>query len=77
MQNLDTESIGKAIRNTREEAKLTQAQLGAAAWMSRSVISRIESGQRDIAWEEIRQLFYALGKKIQIFIEERDVNDQD
>jgi len=62
--------IGELIRSARGNAGLTQDELGSRTFMCRSVISRAETGARDLKWREIKQLFLALEKEIVLQLKE-------
>lgn len=52
--------LGDQVRKLREEAGLTQAELGEKAMMSKQQISKIESGERILKGEEISRIIDAL-----------------
>ena len=61
MANPDT--VGRRLRQLRQERRLTQAQLAEQAHVPQSLISQIESGARrgsTIALEAARRLAFAL-----------------
>ncbi|XVU30031.1 helix-turn-helix domain-containing protein [Actinoplanes sp. CA-054009] len=53
--------LGATIRKLRDAARLSGAQLGARAHMSRSQISKIETGRISPSLEDIDRIIHALG----------------
>jgi len=58
---MDAVKIGEKLRQLRERNLLTQAELGAAAGVSRDQVSRIERDEVDPRFSTIRKLAAALG----------------
>ncbi len=54
-------ALGRALRELRIRAGLTQKELGARAGANDTYLSQIETGQRDIRWSTITRLLHALG----------------
>ncbi|HSS41387.1 MAG TPA: helix-turn-helix transcriptional regulator [Solirubrobacterales bacterium] len=54
-------AVGSAIRALRSEAKLSQKALAERSGLSKSWISRLESGQHEPTFESIRRLARGLG----------------
>jgi transcriptional regulator with XRE-family HTH domain len=54
-------ALGRALRELRIRAGLTQKELGARAGANDTYLSQIETGQRDIRWSTITRLLQALG----------------
>jgi len=54
--------IGEAIKSTRKEQHLTQAQLGELLGVNKSEVSRIEKG-KNLTFATIVKVFKALGAK--------------
>jgi transcriptional regulator with XRE-family HTH domain len=53
-------ALGRALRELRKQAGLTQKELGLKASANDTYISQVESGQRDIRWSTITRLLMAL-----------------
>jgi transcriptional regulator with XRE-family HTH domain len=60
MPTMDAVKIGKRLKELRERNLLTQAELGAAAGVSRDQVSRIERDEVDPRFSTIRKLARAL-----------------
>jgi transcriptional regulator with XRE-family HTH domain len=71
MPTMDTVKIGRRLRTLREESLMTQAELGAAAKVSRDQVSRIERDEVDPRFSTIRKLAKALG------VDPRELTRQD
>jgi transcriptional regulator with XRE-family HTH domain len=56
-----TASLGRALRELRTRAGLTQAQVAANADVDAPYLSRVESGERDLRWSTVARLLDALG----------------
>ncbi len=69
MKNIDSASIGKAIRERRKELNYTQAYLAEFTGFSVTFISDIERGKKTAEIEKVIQLLHTLG--MDIFIERR------
>jgi transcriptional regulator with XRE-family HTH domain len=54
-------ALGRALRELRIRAGLTQKELGARAGANDTYLSQIETGQRDIRWSTVTCLLRALG----------------
>jgi transcriptional regulator with XRE-family HTH domain len=67
LPNRFTEALGQRIRQAREEAKLSQAQLAERAYLKQSSVSKIETGVRAVSAEDLLYLSYALDKPIAYF----------
>jgi DNA-binding XRE family transcriptional regulator len=68
--------LAEAVRGMREEAGLTQEQLGRRVGTSQPAIGRIENGlvARTPQWDTLRRIAAALGRELRIvFAEERGV----
>lgn len=50
------EGLGKAVRQLREEAKLTPEDLAERAGLSVSELSKIEAGEDDPFWGDMRRV---------------------
>jgi DNA-binding XRE family transcriptional regulator len=53
-------ALGRALRELRRDAGLTQKELGLKSSANDTYISQVESGQRDIRWSTITRLLMAL-----------------
>ena len=60
MPTMGAVKIGERLRELRERALLTQAELGDAAGVSRDQVSRIERDEVDPRFSTIRKLASAL-----------------
>jgi transcriptional regulator with XRE-family HTH domain len=61
MPTMGAVKIGDRLKELRERKLLTQAELGAAAGVSRDQVSRIERDEVDPRFSTIRKLARALG----------------
>ena len=61
MPTMEAVKIGGRLKELRERNLLTQAELGAAAGVSRDQVSRIERDEVDPRFSTIRKLARALG----------------
>jgi transcriptional regulator with XRE-family HTH domain len=53
-------ALGRALRELRKRADLTQKELGARADADDTYLSQVETGQRDIRWSTVTRLLRAL-----------------
>lgn len=53
-------ALGRALRELRLRADLTQKELGVRAEASDTYLSQVETGHRDIRWSTITRLLRAL-----------------
>jgi transcriptional regulator with XRE-family HTH domain len=58
------QALGRALRELRNQAGLTQKQLGEATGAHDTYISQVESGLRDIRWSTITRFLLALDKSV-------------
>jgi DNA-binding XRE family transcriptional regulator len=65
-----------AVRQMREEAGLTQAELARRIGVSQPVVSRLEKGQdrRAPRFETLRRIGEVLGRKVEVVFSERKSN---
>jgi DNA-binding XRE family transcriptional regulator len=63
------EFIGKAIRETRKERKLTQEELGKLIGVQKAQISRLENNTGNITIETLLKVFTAMKATIKLNIE--------
>ena len=61
--------LAEAVRKLREKAKLSQAELAERAGISASWMSRIESGDYDPSWGNMRQVAQGLGVSMETLAE--------
>jgi transcriptional regulator with XRE-family HTH domain len=54
-------ALGATIRQAREDAGLSQAQLAVHAGLAVGTLARLEAGSTDPSWSSIRGLAEALG----------------
>jgi len=66
---LQIELIGRAIRQTRLERKLTQEELGKLIGVQKSQISRIESNASNVTIDTLMLVFNALQAKVILQVE--------
>jgi HTH-type transcriptional regulator / antitoxin HipB len=66
---LQIELIGRAIRQTRLERKLTQEELGKLIGVKKSQISRIESNASNVTIDTLMRVFNALQAKVILHVE--------
>jgi DNA-binding XRE family transcriptional regulator len=66
--------VAIVVRNMREQAELTQAQLAKLVGVSQPMIARMERGldQRTPRWETLRKVGLALGKQLKLTFVEAD-----
>lgn len=58
------------MRDARDRAGLTQAELASAIQLDRSVVAKIETGARRVSALELARLAEALGERIEWFVED-------
>lgn len=66
---LQMELIGNAIKQTRKERKLTQAELGRLIGVQKSQISRLESNPGNVTIDTLIRIFNALQARIKLQVE--------
>jgi len=54
-------TIGKAIRQVREDRQLSQDQLASKAGLDRSYVSSIENGKRNVSIQNLSKIANSLG----------------
>jgi len=62
--NADRQSLGRVLREFREEAGLTQKALAARSKTDDTYISRVEHGRIDIGWSTLLKLLRAADKDL-------------
>ena len=73
LPNRFTIALGKRIRDARQEAEMSQSDLAERAYLRQSSVSKIETGMRAVAADEIIYLSYALDKPLLYFFPEEFV----
>ena len=71
---LQMDLIGKAIKQTRQERNLTQAELGKLIGVQKAQISRIENKTSNVTLETLLRVFAALKAKVKLQVELPNVN---
>ena len=66
---LQMDLIGKAIRQTRIERKLTQEQLGVLVGVQKAQISRLENSAGNVSIDTLIKVFGALKAKVKLQVE--------
>jgi HTH-type transcriptional regulator/antitoxin HipB len=66
---LQMDMIGKAIKQTRQERKLTQEELGKLIGVQKAQISRIESNASNVTIDTLMRVFGALQAKVKFQVE--------
>ena len=66
---LQMDLIGKAIKQTRQERKLTQEQLGLLVGVQKAQISRLETNAGNVTIDTLLKVFGALKAKVKFQIE--------
>ena len=73
---LQMDLIGKAIKHTRQERKLTQEQLGLLIGVQKAQISRLESNASNVTIDTLMKVFGALKAKVKFQVELSNANFQ-
>jgi DNA-binding XRE family transcriptional regulator len=71
---LQMDLIGKAIRQTRKERKLTQEELGQLIGVQKAQISRLESSAGNVTIDTLMKVFTALKAKVKLQVELSNLN---
>lgn len=66
---LQMDLIGKAIKQTRQERRLTQEELGKLIGVQKAQISRLESNASNATIDTLRKVFGALKAKVKLQVE--------
>jgi len=66
---LQMDLIGKAIKQTRKERKLTQEELGKLIGVQKAQISRLESDASNATVDTLMRVFAALKAKVKLQVE--------
>jgi DNA-binding XRE family transcriptional regulator len=67
--DLQMDLIGKAIKQTRQERKLTQEELGLLIGVQKSQISRLEHSASNVTVDTLMKVFSALKAKVKFQVE--------
>lgn len=71
---LQLDLIGRAIKQTRRERKLTQEELGKLIGVQKAQISRLENNVGNVTIETLLRVFSALKATVKLHIELPDLN---
>lgn len=71
---LQMDLLGKAIRQTRKERKLTQEELGKLIGVQKAQISRLENNASNVTIETLLRVFKALKANIRFQIQLSNMN---
>jgi HTH-type transcriptional regulator / antitoxin HipB len=66
---LQMDLIGKAIKQSRKERQMTQAELGKLIGVQKSQISRLESNAGNVTIDTLMRVFKALKAKVKMQVE--------
>lgn len=72
--DLQMDLIGKAIKQTRKERKLTQEELGKLIGVQKAQISKLENNAGNVTLETLIKIFTALKAKVKFQIELSDLD---
>ena len=75
LPNKLTVEMGNLIRNARNEANLSQAELAKLVYTRQATISDIENGKREASSSELMSLSYALNKPLLYFFPETFITE--
>jgi transcriptional regulator with XRE-family HTH domain len=67
---MDKSELGQRVAQAREDAGMTQEELGRAVGLDRSAISRLEQGGRKLNVPELVEIAAALGRPMSYFVAE-------
>ncbi|MCE9537764.1 MAG: helix-turn-helix domain-containing protein [Bacteroidetes bacterium] len=71
---LQMDLIGKAIKETRKERKLTQGELGKLIGVQKAQISRLESNASNATIDTLMRVFKALKATVKLQVELPNLN---
>lgn len=71
---LQMDLIGQAIKQTRQERKLTQEELGKLIGVQKAQISRLENNASNVTMDTLIKVFTALKAKIKLQVELPNLN---
>jgi Zn-dependent peptidase ImmA (M78 family)/transcriptional regulator with XRE-family HTH domain len=63
-----SQDIGQRLRDLRNEAGLSQAEVGQEVGLSRSAVTQIELGNRSVSAEEVIRFSTALGRSLSVIL---------
>ena len=66
--------VGKAIKQTRKERKLTQEELGKLIGVQKAQISRLENNPGNVTMDTLLRVFTALKAKVKFQVELANLN---
>ena len=66
---LQMDLVGRAIKETRQERKMTQEELGKLIGVQKAQISRIESNASNVTVDTLMRVFTALQAKVKLQVE--------
>jgi HTH-type transcriptional regulator/antitoxin HipB len=75
MTSPDQQAVGRALRELRKRAGLTQEQVAARMGTSSTYLSRLEAGQRDIRLSTVLRLLDAVGTDLHQLADAIDMRD--
>lgn len=70
MADLDDNTLGVRVRESRQRAGMAQGELARLVGLDRTVINKIENGQRRVTAIELSEIAGALGVRMATFFEE-------
>ena len=68
MQNNIKQTLGKRVKELRDNLKLSQEALADKAELDRSFISHVENGRRNISIDNIEKIVHALEITVYVFL---------
>jgi DNA-binding XRE family transcriptional regulator len=71
---LQMDLIGKAIKRTRQERRLSQEELGQLIGVQKAQISRLENSAGNVTINTLMKVFSALKAKIELHVELSNMN---
>lgn len=66
---LQMDLLGKAIKQTRKERKMTQEELGKLIGVQKAQISRLENNASNVTMDTLLRVFTALKAKVKLQVE--------
>jgi HTH-type transcriptional regulator/antitoxin HipB len=76
MTSPDQQAVGRALRELRKRAGLTQEQVAERMGTSSTYLSRLEAGQRDIRLSTVLRLLDALGADLRQLADAIEAHDR-